>query len=297
MKTSRSPGCLLLVALCVLLPARAALAQQAAAVPYVQTPQNVVDAMLEMALVNANDYLIDLGSGDGRIVIDAAKKHGARGMGVELDINLWFAANEEAKRQGVAGQVTFLHGDLFIADIGKATVLTLYLFPQINLQLRPRILSQMRPGSRVVSHDFDMGEWKPDLKREVPVPGKSYGPPVSQVYVWYVPLDVAGKWQWRLPVGGTTRLYEARVNQRFQELGGEALVDGSNATAHGATLRGDVITFTLTREFLGQKVRHEFIGHVEGDKVSGRVRISGANGESSLDWEATRVERGKMQID
>ncbi len=286
-----------MLALCALLPWRAALAQQAADVPYVPTPPNVVDAMLEMALVNSNDYLIDLGSGDGRIVIEAAKKHGARGMGVELDVNLVFTANEDAKRQGVAGRVTFVRGNLFNIDIGKATVLTMYLLSGINLQLRPRILSQMRPGARVVSHDFDMGEWKPDLKREIAVPNKSYGPPVSQVYLWYVPANIAGKWQWRLPVGGTTRLYEATVNQWFQELGSEALVDGSSATGHGAKLRGDLITLTLEREFFGQKVRHEFSGRVEGDKVIGRARISGGGEHATLDWEATRVERGKMRIE
>ncbi|MBI4192919.1 MAG: class I SAM-dependent methyltransferase [Betaproteobacteria bacterium] len=289
--------CLLPLALCVLLLSRVAPAQQAADVPYVPTPQNVVDTMLEMALVNTDDYLIDLGSGDGRIVIAAAKRFGARGMGVELDMDLVFTANEEAKRQRVAGQITFLQGNLFDVDISKATVLTLYLFPRINLRLRPGILSRMRPGARVVSHDFDMGDWKPDLRREVAVPNKSYGPPASQIYLWYVPADVAGKWQWRLPVGGTTRLYVARVNQMFQELSGEALVDGGTATGHGATLRGDLITFTLTREFFGRKVRHEFSGRVEGNKVTGRVRISGANGETTLDWEATRVERGKMRIE
>lgn len=290
-------GCFLLLALCVLLPLRVALAQQAPDVPYVSTPSNVVDAMLEMVRVNSNDYLIDLGSGDGRIVIEASKRSGARGMGVEIDGNLVFTANAAAKRQGVAGQVTFVQDNLFHVDIGKATVLTMYLLPKINLQLRARILSQMRPGTRVVSHDFDMEAWKPDLKREVSVPNKSYGPPVSQIYLWYVPANVAGSWQWRLPVGGAMRLYEARVDQTFQELSGETLVDGGSATGQGARLRGDLITLNLVREFFGQKFTHEFSGRVEGDRIVGRARISGGGENATLDWEATRVERGKMTIE
>jgi hypothetical protein len=290
-------GCFLLLALCVLLPLRVARAQQTADVPYVSTPSNVVDAMLGMALVNSNDYLIDLGSGDGRIVIEASKRNGTRGMGVEIDGNLVFTAKEAAQHQGVAGQVTFVQDNLFNVDIGKATVLTMYLLPNINLQLRPRILSQMRPGARVVSHDFDMGAWKPDLKREVSAPNKSYGPPVSQIYLWYVPANVAGSWQWRLPVGGAMRLYEARVDQTFQQLSGETLVDGGTATGQGARLRGDLIILNLVREFFGQKFTHEFSGRVEGDRIVGRARISGGGENATLDWEATRVERGKMTIE
>lgn len=139
-----------------------------------------------------------------------------------------------------------------------------------------------------------MGDWKPDQRREVAVPNKSYGPPVSQVYLWYVPANVAGKRQWRLPVGGATRLYEARISQTFQELSGETLVDGGTATAQGARLHGDLITLNLMREFFGQKFTHEFSGRVEGDRIVGRARISGGSESATLDWVATRVERGKM---
>lgn len=288
---------LTLLALCALLPSSAALAQEAADVPYFSTPSNVVAAMLEMARVTADDYLLDLGSGDGRIVIEAAKKSSARGRGVELDANLVSMANEAAKRQGVAGQVTFVQGNLFYVDIGKPTVLTMYLLPQINLQLRPRILRELKPGTRVVSHDFDMGEWKPDLHREVAVPNKPYGAPSSMVYLWYVPANVAGKWQWRLPIGGTTRLYEARIDQTFQELRDEVRVEGSGAISRGARLRGDLITLDLVREFFGQKVTHEFSGRVEGDRIVGRARISGGGNNATLAWEAMRVERGVMRIE
>jgi SAM-dependent methyltransferase len=281
--------------LALLLPLRAAQAQQTADVPYVPTPWNVVAAMLEIAQVNASDNLIDLGSGDGRIVIEAAKKLGARGMGIELNASLVSDAQLEAKRQGVAGKVSFAHGNLFNFDFSGATVLTMYLFPRINLQLRPRILG-LKPGTRVVSHDFDMGEWKPDQRREIAVPGKSYGPPVSQVYLWHVPANVAGSWRWQLTVGGRPHVYEARVNQRFQTLESEVLVDGGSAVTQSVKLRGDQIELALVREMYGQAVTHEFSGRVEGDSATGRVRLSGGD-SGTLDWRATRIERGTMRTE
>ena len=284
------------MALCALVPWRAAQAQQAADVPYVPTPWNVVEAMLDIALVNADDNLIDLGSGDGRIVIEAARKRGASGMGVELDSNLVYTANQEARRQGVAGKAAFISGNLYHFDFSRATVLTLYLLPKINLDLRPRILSQLKPGTRVVSHDFDMGDWKPDERREIAVPNKSYGPPVSRIYLWYVPANFAGKWRWQLTVGGQPRVYEARVKQRFQQLDGEFLVDGGSAVARDLKLRGDQIEFTLVREMYGQPVTHEFRGRVEGETATGRVRLSGAE-SATLDWKVTRTERGSMRTE
>lgn len=285
-----------LLALCWLLPWHAAQAQQAADVPYVSTPWNVVAAMLEMARVNASDNLIDLGSGDGRIVIEAAKKLGARGTGVELNASLVSDAQREAKRQSVDGRVSFVQGNLFSFDIGAATVLSMYLLPQINLQLRPRIFSQLKPGTRVVSHDFDMGEWKPDQRSEVAVPNKSYGQPVSQVYLWYVPANVAGKWRWQLNVGGRPHVYEARIDQRFQALEAAALVDGGSAVTRNLKLRGDQIELTLVREMYGQPVIHEFSGRVAGDNAIGRVRLSGGD-SATLDWIATRTERGTMRTE
>lgn len=147
-------------------------------VHYVPTPQEVVDKMLEMADVKKDDYLIDLGSGDGRIPITAAKKYGTRGMGVDLDPARVQDANENAKRERVTDKVEFKQQNLFETDISKADVLTMYLLSSINMKLRPRILAEAKPGTRVVSHSFDMGDWKPD--REEKVAGKT-------VYLWIVP--------------------------------------------------------------------------------------------------------------
>jgi SAM-dependent methyltransferase len=147
-------------------------------VPYVPTPQVVVDKMLELANVTKDDYLIDLGCGDGRIPISAARQFGTRGMGVDIDPARIYEANVNAVNARVGDKVEFKKQDLFQTDFSKATVLTMYLLPRINLELRPRILSQLKPGTRVVSHTFDMGDWKPDKKLIV---GD------HTIYLWIVP--------------------------------------------------------------------------------------------------------------
>ena len=147
-------------------------------VPYVPTPQSVVDKMLDMAKVTGEDYLIDLGSGDGRIPIAAAKRFGTKGMGVDIDPARVYEAKANAVNARVADKVEFRKQDLFETDLSQATVLTMYLLPRVNLQLRPRILNKLKPGTRVVSHSFDMGDWKPDEK--IIVDGRP-------IYLWIVP--------------------------------------------------------------------------------------------------------------
>src|SRR5712675_904259 len=162
--------------------------------PYVPTPQAVVDRMLDMAQVKASDMVIDLGSGDGRIMITAAKRHGARGFGVEIDPRLVKRSNEEAKRVGVAERVKFLQQDLFSTDFHEAAVLTLYLLPDVNIALRPKILAELKPGTRVVSHDYGMGEWRPDAQETVPAPDNTVGTrKESMVYLWIVPARIEGE--------------------------------------------------------------------------------------------------------
>lgn len=147
-------------------------------VPYVPTPTEVVEAMLNIAKVNKNDVVYDLGCGDGRIVITAAKKYGATGIGVDLNPERIKEANQNARDNKVTGKVKFYEGNLFDFDFSKASVLTLYLLPSVNLKLKPKILKEMKPGSRVVSHAFDMGDWKPD--QQINVDGRT-------VYLWTVP--------------------------------------------------------------------------------------------------------------
>jgi SAM-dependent methyltransferase len=268
---------------------------QAADVPYVPTPMNVVEAMLNIAKVGPDDFLIDLGSGDGRIVITAAKKYGARGFGVDLDGALVSQARREAERQGVRDRVEFHTRNLFITDIDKATVLTSYLLPQVNIELRPRIFAELKPGTRIVSHEFDFGNWKPDGHVRVSVPGKPYGPPWSDVFLWIVPTNVAGRWQWSVRVEGSPLECEAALNQTFQMLDGAARVGGRAARIVSARLQGDEITFAVVGESNGREIRQELAGRITGDTIRGTSRIVGSATE--VEWQARRVASGKINID
>lgn len=151
-------------------------------VPFVTTPEAVVLEMLKMAKVTKDDVVYDLGSGDGRIVIAAAKHFGARGVGIELERHLVAESEENARQAGVGGRVRFVHGDIFEADLRDATVVTLYLFPAVNLKLRPKLLGELRPGARIVSHMYDMGDWTPHDNTQIVV-----GRGIHFVYSWIVP--------------------------------------------------------------------------------------------------------------
>ena len=260
--------------------------------PYVPTPWSVVDAMLQLAKVGSRDFVIDLGSGDGRIVITAAKRYGARGFGADIDGALVAVAQEEARRQGVAGRVEFHEQNLHLTDISRATVLTLYLSQRMLIELRPRLFAELRPGTRVVSHDFDMEKWQPDAHVTVPVPDKPYGSPRSEVYLWEMPANAAGAWRWRSTVAGSAVDYELELRQTFQMLQGRALVGGKAGRLEAGRMRGDEIRFMLTAEVNGRPVRHELTGRVSGDAVAGKVKL--ASGET-LDWSATRIRRGKIE--
>jgi SAM-dependent methyltransferase len=156
-------------------------------VPFVVTPDHVTRAMLELAEVKPGDFVIDLGSGDGRIVIVAAKQFGARGLGVEIVPELVEKSRENAKKAGVADRVEFRLQDLFATDLSQASVITMYLLPDVNLLLKPRLL-KLQPGTRIVSHDWDMGDWKPDRVITVEAPDKPIGrEKVSRLYLWTVP--------------------------------------------------------------------------------------------------------------
>jgi precorrin-6B methylase 2 len=150
-------------------------------IPYVPTPQPVVEAMLKLANVGKNDVIYDLGSGDGRIPVTAAQKYGARGVGIEIDPKLVEEANQNAKAAGVSDRVQFRQQDLFQTDMSAATVVTLYLLTENNLKLRPKLLQELKPGTRIVSHNYDMGDWKPERVEQID--GRT-------IYLWTVPENV-----------------------------------------------------------------------------------------------------------
>ena len=258
-------------------------------VPYVPTPQEVVDRMLEVAKVGPQDYLIDLGSGDGRIVVTAARKFGTRGFGVDLNPERIRESNENARRAGVSEKVAFYQRDLFETSLVSATVITMYLLPQVNIELRPRLLD-LKPGTRLVSHDFDMGDWKPDNYVKMETQAKYGGAGgTSEIYFWIVPARVAGVWQWELPVSGKPLAYEVKLEQKYQAITGSISVGGKPVKLLTARLRGDEIRFAFTAEVNGSPVKHEFIGKVTGDGVTGSARLSGARMQGQHDWSARRI--------
>ena len=184
-------------------------------VPFVVTPDNVTLAMLRLADVGARDHVIDLGSGDGRIVITAANRFGASGLGVEIVGDLVRQSRAVAASAGVADRVAFREQDLFLTDLAPATVVTMYLLPEVNLALRPRLLA-LAPGTRIVSHDWDMGDWRPDRTTELDVPDKQVGrEKKSRVHLWVVPARVAGEWCGAGPLRGA-RLSIEQAHQRYR---------------------------------------------------------------------------------
>lgn len=242
---------------------------------YVPTPAAVVEKMLEMAQVRADDYLIDLGSGDGRIPVAAARKHGARGFGVDIDPERVKEAQANAEKAGVADKVEFRVQNLFDTKIGDATVLSLYLLTRLNLDLRPRILSELKPGTRVVSHAFDMGDWKAD--RHEAVDGRD-------VYLWIVPAQVDGRWT-LTPANG--RPVELGLTQRYQTVQGSATIDGRQAKLEDVILRGDQLSFVLDTG----EGRRQFTGRVDGTAITPAEPTGAAVGgvQPATGWRAAKA--------
>jgi hypothetical protein len=265
-----------LAAAALALAAGTAAAQQGVGdVVYVPTPQVVVDAMLDMAQVGPGDILIDLGSGDGRVVVTAAKR-GARGLGVDLDRVLLGQARELAEREKVADRATFREQNLFETDLSSATVVTTYLLPELNLRLRPKILA-LKPGTRVVAHDYHMGDWLPDQRRDVDVPEKKVGNPgMSYVYAWIVPARIDGVW--RGTAGGRT--WEFAFRQRHQYVSGAARSGSFAGDFDSGRLTGEELRFRFGS---GAEAR-EFVGRASNGVIAGKLvtRVRGKPVEESL---------------
>jgi SAM-dependent methyltransferase len=209
-------------------------------VPFITSPDNVTLEMLSVSKVGPGDHVIDLGSGDGRIVITAAKRFGATGLGVEIVPDLVQQSLRTAREAGVADRVRFLEQDLFQTDLSPATVVTMYLLPEFNLQLRPRLLA-LKPGTRVVSHDWDMGDWKPDQTTVVPVPNKAVGiDKSSKIHLWVVPAKVEGAWCLP-PHLGASRL---DITQKYQEVEGKVTRAGQAGVMTGR-VQGKVVRFEV----------------------------------------------------
>jgi hypothetical protein len=221
-------------------------------VPFVVTPDNVTLAMLGLAKVAPEDYVIDLGSGDGRIVITAAKRFGARGLGVEIVPDLVARSRAAASAAGVAQRAHFREQDLFQTDLSPASVVTMYLLPEANLQLRPKLL-HLRPGTRIVSHDWDMGEWEPDKTVTLDVPDKPIGrEKLSRVHLWIVPARVDGNWCGTGKFKGTS----LAISQSFQKFSG-VLSGASGEREIAGRITGDVLRAppAVTMTFDGARLK------------------------------------------
>ena len=228
---------------------------------WVPTPEDLVEAMLDLAEVKKDDFLMDLGSGDGRIVIAAAKR-GIRATGFEYNPDMVELSRRNAEREKVSDKATFVNADLFESDFSRATVITMYLLPQLNIKLRP-ILLDLKPGTRIVSHAFTMGDW--DADQTINVDGRT-------AYLWIIPARVEGLWTW---TSGSGRA-ELSLGQTYQKIDGKLKVAGKDMEFKDANLSGDQINFT--------DGIHEYAGRVNGNTIMGTVKSNGRTQK----WSATR---------
>ncbi|HYC44456.1 MAG TPA: class I SAM-dependent methyltransferase [Burkholderiales bacterium] len=250
---------------------------------FVPTEQDDVPRMLKLAGLRDGDVVFDLGSGDGRIVLEAAKSNPTvRGRGIEIDEKLVFESRKTAQAAGLANRVQILHQNAFDADLKEASVIAMWLWPELMRMLRPKILKEARPGTRIVTRIWDLGSWKPDL---VDTDG-------AAIHVWVVPAQVEGYWSWTLNVANTKRNYAAVVEQRFQEVEGVVRVGDRRGVLDSIKLNGDDIAFTLLITLPGTKiVRHAFHGTVKGNVIEGTVSIQheGSDDTVVLPWRAERT--------
>ena len=290
-------------------------------VVYVPTPQVVVESMLNMAKLGPQDYLIDLGSGDGRMVVTAARQFGARALGVDLDQQLLQLARENARLSGVAERARFVEQNLFETDLSGATVITSYLLPSMNLKLRPKLLA-LPPGTRIVTHDYHFGDWIPDERKTLDVPEKKVGDPgKSYVYLWVVPEQIDGNWQLdltqlQMDLPGFPAKSAVQFSQRFQMIEGQWLAGSVRMALQRARISGKQIGFQLplrdvlrmlsgttrsrpavsasARPVFGPEAVLEFDGRRDGNVLRGEVRIlrqdGGAVVSAARAWSASMTD-------
>jgi SAM-dependent methyltransferase len=241
-------------------------------VVWVPTPDALVERMLRMANVTARDYVIDLGSGDGRTVIAAVQKFGATALGIEYNPDMVALSVKAAEKAGVSDKAKFIKADIFETDFSKATVLTMYLLPALNIKLRPRILD-LRPGTRIVSHAFTMEDWEPD--QTATVEGRD-------AFLWIVPAKVQGNWALSVPVGNGGESWQVALKQNFQKLSGTARLGDKSYPLTETRLRGADVAFAFVD---GNGVKRVFTGRAAGDKMEG---TTAAQGGARINWSASR---------
>ena len=275
--------------LCAVLAAGSAARAQERFSPFIASDPVSVGQMIVLADLRDGDTVVDLGSGDGRIVIAAARAHaGIRGWGVDLDEKLVLESNAAAQAQGLAERIRFVRGDVFDADLSQADVIFIWLWPEIMRMLRPKILAEARPGTRVITGIWSLGNWRPDQ-----VDDKS-----MRLNLWIVPARVGGYWRWELPVGGKAQTYGAVLDQQFQDVEGVVRAGDRRGSFTDIKLDGEDLSFALDMTLEGAgRMLHEFRGRVQGDEITGTVRIAlmnegnkeKTNAATILPWRATRT--------
>lgn len=269
-------------------------------VPFVPTPDEVVLEMLKLANVSKNDVLYDLGCGDGRIVITAVKKFGCRGVGIDIDPQRIKESRENATKAGVSNKVRFIEENLFNASIGEATVVTLYLLSEVNLRLRPKLFEELKPGTRVVSHEFSMGKWEPEVSTTI----KTGETPVADywdqnledywnkhdVHFWIMPANVTGTWELIIPDISMSQTLTLKLDQEFQQVKGKAFEGTSEIplSIEDGKIKGDKLHFTLERKLRGRTQSMHFEGTAKNHIMKGTLKIEGNQGRKEISWKAKR---------
>jgi SAM-dependent methyltransferase len=260
-------------------------------VPYVPTPVEVVDEMLRLAGLKAGDVLYDLGCGDGRIVIAAAKRYGVRAIGVDIDPLRIRECEDNASAAGLTGKVRFLQQNLFETDFRDATVITMYLLTSVNMRLRPKLLADLKPGTRLVSHSFEMGEWRPDKTTVVTT---SFGDE-RDVHFWVIPANVTGRWAWDVVSGDRTVHYVLEASQEFQDVSASGKEGDWPLAVSEIRLVGDLLSFRIDTEVDGKMVPTYYEGRVSGDRIDGTVKRS-REAKTALAWKASRDPKSAVPI-
>jgi SAM-dependent methyltransferase len=252
-------------------------------VPYEPTTYGIAAEMLKMANVTSRDMVYDLGCGDGRIVIMAAKERGAKGVGVDMDPDRIRESRENAERAGVTQLVSFFEQNLFETKLSDATVVMLYLWPEVNLKLRPILLKELKPGTRIVSHSHTMGEWEDDSTSTVEG---------HTLHFFVVPANVSGTWRW---VGPEKQRGSLRLTQKFQRVKGSMTIGEEVYPIVNPSVSGETLRFSVEKNLSGTKDLLSFQGHISGETIEGRI-VQGRNGRIASRWRATRDASTRTSI-
>ena len=256
------------------------------------TPYDVVDEMLKIANIEESDILYDLGCGDGRIVIKAASQFGIRGVGVDIDPERITECKSNLAASKVENMVKFLNQDLFETDLREASIVTLYLLPTINLKLRPKLFRELKPGTRVISHDFSMGEWDADKTSDMPDDYKMH-----YIYFWIIPANVTGNWKLALPLELGVQSAALQIEQKFQNIQAHMKIKNTIIPIKNARLRGDMIEFTFEQNKKKGNQTWLFEGRIMEHNMEGEVLFSSGNGRNTRAWKAEREPKTKTPID